>query len=172
MTNLTRLVALVAISITALPVAAETDVNHFTISFISDGAQGRNLSHANYEAAIKRLEHARAGGINGFYATNNLCVAYLKTGAFSKAEDTCTKAVDHISSIRKNERRSSYGAFMGSSYSDMKAIALSNRGVLHALNDELDLAADAFNAALQIESNVQQPEINLARLIEIAEPQS
>lgn len=171
-TKLAKLIALTALTISAGQAFAETDANRFTISFISDAAQGRILSHEKYAAAIERLQRTRVGGINGFFAANNLCVAYLKTGDLDSAEKTCTKAVDQIQSIRRSNKRTGYHAFIGNNYDTLRAIALSNRGVLYAVNDELDMARDAFNAALDIESGIRQPKINLARLTEIANPES
>ena len=46
----------------------------------------------------------------------------------------------------------------------LKAAALSNRGVAYAVAGQNELAHADFEAASKIESRLEEPEINLARL--------
>ena len=52
-------------------------------------------------------------------------------------------------------------------YRRFLSVALSNRGVAYALNGELDLARDDFNAALAIRGTAREAKANLARLAEV-----
>ena len=47
-----------------------------------------------------------------------------------------------------------------------RAIALTNRGVLHALNGQNDLARERFEQALDLKSRERSAEINLSLLDE------
>jgi Flp pilus assembly protein TadD len=79
------------------------------------------------------------------------------------AKNVCNSAVTEIetSLSRKFARNNSAKA---KTYRKFLAIALSNRGVLHALAGDSELARGDFRDALELEARISAPEVNLARL--------
>ncbi len=138
-----------------------------TIAFISNAAQANAIVRKQYDQAIEKLEGASTRGVRGFYAANNLCVAYLKVGDAERAQVACDTAVERIEYLLEN---SHYGLRYASDdeYQRLLAIALSNRGVVNFVNDKPEVARDDFESAIEAETGIRQPQINLARLAELA----
>lgn len=157
----------VTLAFGAATAGAENDEPGYRLAAIQDAAYGRMILADDFASAIDRLEDRSRGGIYGFYAANNLCVAYIKTGALDRADASCATAVDRISTMAEArdfdyEEAAAIRRFM--------AIALSNRGVVRALRGDRDLAAADFEKAIDIKSRLAEPGINLARLERTVNP--
>ena len=160
--------AAAALSLVAVPAAAEQDSPRLTVAFISDAAQGRMITHEKYDRAIEKLEDTGTDGIRGFYAANNLCVSYLKVGEAEKAQLACDTAVMRIERLMKKKHSVAKSRTLAEDYSRLLAVALSNRGVINFINDKPELARDDFEAAIETGSYIREAQINLARLAESA----
>ena len=156
-----------ALLLSAGPASADQADSRLTVAFISDAAQANAIVRKQYDRAIDKLEDAPSRGIRGFYAANNLCVAYLKVGAAEQAQIACDTAVERIQHLVENSRYALRYTTAGD-YQRLLAIALSNRGVVNFMNDKPELARNDFESAIETKSGISQPQINLARMAELA----
>ncbi len=145
--------------------AANADAPVYTMTVFTDAAHGSKVVTGNYEKAIDRLEGAETRYADSVEGQTNLCVAYLKSGELDKASMACSTAVDVI----ENDQRLKLASNLIPGYQRRKletelAIALSNRGVMHAVQGDRELAEADFRRAADLEAKVKAPEINLARL--------
>ena len=157
-----------ALSLFAVPAAAEQDSPRLTVAFISDAAQGATITKAQYDRAITVLEDASKKGVRGFYAANNLCVSYLKVGATEQAQIACDTAVQRIEQLIETAPTATRRSAFAVEYERLLAIALSNRGVINYINDKPELARKDFESAIETGSGIREAQVNLARLAELA----
>ncbi len=142
--------------------AAAGEVESYRVAAIKDSAYGNLIMREEFDTAIERLERRDRKGLPGFYTATNLCVAYIKTASLESAQASCALAVDTIEAVVAGRSRID-------SESELKpvrrylALALSNRGVLHAVSGRDAEAQADFEAAREIESRLEEPSINLAR---------
>ena len=148
---------------------ASAEETGYSVSVIKDAAYGALILDENYEAAIKELEQVEAEGLEAFYAATNLCIAYLKTGELPEAKENCDIAVQEIETVLDTwvpnhalypENQRQRRGFL--------AIALTNRGVVQAVDGNESLAKADFLAATQVRSRLDQPEANLAHFSQMA----
>ncbi len=145
-------------------VEAEEAVLRPTVAFIENAAQGRQITQADYEAAIAGLEDSAAYGMGAFYAANNLCVSYLKLGDLDEARTACDAAVERINALTDAPRRLHLGAVTPADRGRFLAVALSNRGVVSAAGGQKALALADFRAAIEADSRFREAKTNLAWL--------
>jgi hypothetical protein len=157
-----------ALSLLAVPAAAEQEDAQLTVAFISDAAQGKSITKEQYTRAIVDLEDETEKGVRGFYVANNLCVSYLKTGEVEQAQLACDAAVERIQQLIEKSSKSARRGLFAREYGRLFAIALSNRGVINYINDEPELARDDFESAIEMDSSVRQALVNLTRITELA----
>ena len=143
--------------------AVADDTPSYRVAAIKDVAFGDRVLREDYEKAIDLLERRERRGIEAFYTATNLCVAYIKTGAQEEAEASCNSAVEQIEYVLAQRGRIDSPTEMQAARR-LKAAALSNRGVAYAVAGQNELAHADFEAASKIESRLEEPEINLARL--------
>jgi Flp pilus assembly protein TadD len=126
-------------------------------------AGAESAGPGDYVDAIDKIKTSNRRSIHNYYAATNLCVAYIMTHDLEGAKNVCNSAVTEIetSLSRKFARNNSAKA---KTYRKFLAIALSNRGVLHALAGDSELARGDFRDALELEARISAPEVNLARL--------
>ena len=163
-TGLLRSSATIILALSASTAAAAPVNPQYTVGVINDYALGRSILAQKYDKAIGKLAARETSGIKGFYIANNLCVAYLKSGQLEAAQSVCDRAVTTIEAILEEHsaRRSNSPKMLG--YRKYLAVALSNRGVVFAVNGAPQLAREDFVAALETQAYVQIAENNLARL--------
>ena len=125
----------------------------YSLAIIVDAAEGRSVKRGSYEQAIGRLSSAkRYSRSDKFARQTNLCVAYTKTGDLENAEIACDKAVTMVADSAADE-------------SDRNlALALTNRGVLRAIQGETELALADFESAFDLRYYVRLAKTNLARV--------
>lgn len=158
-----RPTALLASLIAAAPLAAEEADPAYTMTVIIDAAHGSKVAAGKYERAIEKIT-ARKTARDAYYRQTNLCVAYTKTGELEKATEACEAALA-ITLGGKKPRSSYLGTVPSERIERMYlAVALSNLGVLHAAKGSPDFARRSFREALELETGLSAPKINLARL--------
>ncbi len=142
--------------------AAAGEAESYRLAAIKDTAYGSLILREQFDTAIERLERRERKGIYGFYTATNLCVAYLKTASLENAAESCALAVDTIEDVMADRSRGDADPAL---YSVRRflALALSNRGVMHAVSGRDAEAQADFEAARAIESRLKEPSINLAR---------
>ncbi len=142
--------------------AAERD-QAFTMTVIHDAYFGRKVIAGDYETAIDRIHPRGDGSAASFEAHTNLCVAYVKAGEIDRAEAACDAAVE--AAWKQTSRVARFGASYDEKiWREYAAVALSNRGVLHAVAGRPELAQADFSKALELQTRSDTPGSNLARL--------
>lgn len=157
-----------ALSLFAVPAAADQESHRLTVAFISDAAHGKTIAKENYDQAITKLEDKTGKGMRGFYAANNLCVSYLKVGDAEQAQIACETAVERIEKLIEAAPKTSRRPRLIGEYDRLLAIALSNRGVVNYINDNPELARQDFESAIDTNAGIREAQVNLARLAELA----
>ena len=156
---------LIAATASVLSAPAAAKELSYTMAVISDRAHGAKVVAGDYDEAIDLVAGKQRRGLAAFEASTNLCVAYTKSRQIEHATDACDSAVKEARKRLANVRRST--SYLNSG--DIKhvrnlALALSNRGVLHATQGETELARAAFAEAIELKTGVDTAKINLARL--------
>lgn len=144
---------------------AEDGKIHYTLTAIEDVSYGEAVVAGDYDAAIDGILSSAKGSRGGFEAQTNLCVAYTRSGDFEKADSSCDVALAAL----KQRRRTSTATGLAPSYSRRTyekylSLALSNRGVLRAVNGKPDLAREDFERAARLNFGLDVADINLAKL--------
>lgn len=160
-TRLSRPLALVASLAIAAPLAAEETDEVYTMTVIVDAAHGTKVAAGNYERAIEKITAATRSR-DAYSKQTNLCVAYTKTGALEKATAACEAALAIMLDGRKP--RSTYFAPAEQADRVYLALALSNLGVLQAAKGSTDKARATFLRAVELDTDLSAPKINLARV--------
>jgi tetratricopeptide (TPR) repeat protein len=129
----------------------------YVMTVIGDRAAGEQLISGAYAQAIENLTATTVTRSSRFAAANNLCVAYTKTNRLSEAERACRAAI--------RSSKATYTSWYDvNSTRDFYAVALSNRGVIHAVSGDTEQARQDFRAAMRISSALRAPAENLAAL--------
>lgn len=158
-----KLLCGLSITLACTPAWSDPGTLKYTMTVLRDTAYGVKIMEQDYEQAIDKINQ-RSGRYDKFSKGTNLCVAYTKSGELDLADEACNAAVVAASNA-KLDRPS--GAFSNAVYEARLrnlAIALSNRGVLHAVTGKSEKARDDFDAALALETRLAAPKVNLARL--------
>lgn len=103
-----------------------------------------------------------AGAASRFESLTQICVASLKCGELAAARSACDRAV--IASRAHDLGTPIYGSPDREARTTRRVIALTNRGVVHAISDDEQAAARDFEAALQLNADQREPRANLAYL--------
>lgn len=153
---------LIAALVAGTAFAAERE-SAYTMTVIHDAYFGSKVIAGDYRAAIDRIRPKGDGSAAAFEAHTNLCVAYVKSGEIERAKPACDTAVE---AARKQAERAvkfapSYGE---KNWREFEAVALSNRGVLHVVLGEPELARRDFARALELRTRIDAPDSNLERL--------
>ena len=161
--RLARPLAAAAALFAGAPLAAQAADPAYTMTVIIDAAHGSKVAAGKYERAIEKIT-ARKGTRDAYSRHTNLCVAYTKMGELDKATEACEAAL--AVTLGGEKPRSGYFGSTQSERADRVylALALSNLGVLHAAKGSPDFARRSFREALQLETGLSAPKINLARL--------
>ncbi len=149
--------------------AAAGEAESYRLAAIKDTAYGSLILREQFDTAIERLERRDRKGIHGFYTATNLCVAYVKTASLENAAASCALAVDTIEGVLAARSRADTAPELHS-VRRFLALALSNRGVMHAVSGRDAEAQADFEAARDIESRLKEPSINLARHVATVTP--
>lgn len=135
----------------------------FTMTVIHDAYFGKKVVAGDYRSAIERIRAKPDNSAASFEAHTNLCVAFVKAGEIDRAGPACNAAVE--AARKQAERASKFAPSYGEeNWREYEAVALSNRGVLHAVAGEPELARLDFSEALQLRTSIDAPGSNLARL--------
>lgn len=161
--RLSRPLALAAYLVAAGPLAAEEADPAYTMTVIVDAAHGSKVAAGKYERAIEKIIAGKSSR-NAYSKQTNLCVAYTKTGALEKATAACEAALAIM--LDGAKPRSNVLTATPSEKHDRVylALALSNLGVLHAAKGNTDIARSTFREAVELDTGLSAPRINLARL--------
>jgi Flp pilus assembly protein TadD len=158
-----RSVALLLTALSCFSATVSADETAFTMTTIIDSAHGAEIVAGKYEQAIEKIA-AIDDDESKFFNSTNLCVAYTKTGNVADAVLACDTAIEQANSMSFD--RQSYLSRHAQERMRNKylALALSNRGVLHAATGDVELARQDFVEALGVSARLSVVKTNLARL--------
>ena len=132
--------------------------SNFEMKVVKDEASGMKILDGDLDQAIDEISRSDIRPGERFFAENNLCVAYTLTARFDSAERACNDAIDAVKPA--GERRSAQDPLRAR----YRAIALSNRGVLHAMTGDPRLARADFANAKKLRTGIRAPAVNLEYL--------
>lgn len=165
---------LIASMLTVQAQADEQPDTPLTMIVLKDTAYGTSIALGNYQRAISKLTASVKGGRDKFATYNNLCVAYAKSKDLTSALEACDAALAVVKKrdISTKARNRGYDQRYAQYQADL-AVALSNRGVLLAVDGKDAAAAQAFEDALNLDTRYSSNiEGNLSRLETKALPDS
>jgi tetratricopeptide (TPR) repeat protein len=140
------------------PIAlGEETPSAYVMTVVHDQADGDQVIAGAYNMAIRNITSGTGKGVRKFAAQNNLCVAYAKTNKLPQAAEACSRA------LLANEPIYA-AAYDATSKRDLRAVALSNRGVIHAVSGDAGRAREDFKAAMRLSSALASAAENLAVL--------
>lgn len=146
--------------------AASAEEPAFTMTTIIDTAYGEEVAAGKYVQAIGKITQTK-GKVDAFFESTNLCVAYTKTGNVDEASLACDAAVKQADGMSYDRRIDLPKSYQESIRKKYLAMALSNRGVLHAVTGDVRLAHQDFVEALRFKKHTTVVKTNLARLGEV-----
>ena len=135
----------------------------YTMTVIRDAAQGATVVQGDYEKAVARITGRRVA-LNPFAGFTNLCVAYAKIGKIDEADDACDTALAIVRDPNWEHRSGVMTGYGERTRRKYLALALSNRGVLHAIRGDESAAEQSFDEAIKLDQRNTAPRVNLARL--------
>ncbi len=164
--GLTRVFVIVAGLFAALSAQADGQPPQgFVMTVYSDAAQGDKILGGSTAEAIEKLSAKQGARSKYLQAQVNLCVAYAQTKQLDLAVEACDSAIESSAKeARRIERAKRFGRDSERVANTGRAIALSNRGVLHALAGERQRAEQMFEMAVALQSNEASALANLAVL--------
>ena len=162
---------LVSLCATVTVQASERPAEGYIMTVYEDLAQGQAILVGSPGAVIDALTATDSDRKLSFAEKVNLCVAYTKVKRIDDATVACDAAMmaSHKEAQRIRRMTSKLYANPGDAR-DVVMLALSNRGVLHALTGEQEKARELFEQALDLPSRRSDSQIrtsaaqNLARL--------
>ncbi|MDH3620504.1 MAG: hypothetical protein OER91_06425 [Gammaproteobacteria bacterium] len=159
------LVALLGFLGTAYAQAEEPSTDGYIMTVYSNMAHGEKILDGSENKAISKLargDNQRAGYLEGQI---NLCVAYTKAKEVERATEACDSAIElSLKDQKRRKRTTSFGRYSIRVAETGRAIALTNRGVLHAIVGEAAQARAKFEMAMELQSTEQSAKTNLALL--------
>lgn len=166
-----RSIALLFTALSCVSATASADEPVFTMTTIIDSAHGAEIAAGEYEQAIEKIA-AVNDGVDTFFYSTNLCVAYTKTGNLDDALLACEAAVEQADSISFDWRSDLSKSSQERSRRKFLALALSNRGVLRAAMGDVELARQDFVEAQSARARLSVVKTNLARLDKVEAPKT
>lgn len=147
--------------------AEEGRMDGYVMTVYSNVAHGSAILDGKSEKVVERLVRRSERSSGNLASHINLCVAYAKIKQLDKATAACDSAIAvSLSEADRLERLDMFGRRTTMVAETGRAIALTNRGVLHAITGESDEARAMFELAMQLESAEESARLNLSRLDE------
>lgn len=151
--------AIAALTVSVCSYAGETKPAYIMTAYL-DSAHGRKVVNGQYARAIDKITTSSARRASTFESKANLCVAYANTGDYDSATEVCDEA---LAKVRQRVGNKPTRELPRIDRIDL-AIALTNRGVLHALTGDLQRARVAFLEARELKARRSVVDSNLDRL--------
>ena len=130
------LAATIAISCSA---SAMAEISTFKVAVIKDTTASQEIISGDLEASITQLT---LNNKNTFENNTGLCVAYLKSKNVEKSESACTAAIESISSVGYDKKKTY-----------LQSLSYSNRAIARYLKNDFTGAMDDLSVATSINSN-------------------
>ena len=161
-----KLAVLLGLFAAASAQAGDAAAQGYIMTVFSDLAHGEEILMGASGEAIAKLSRDKRSASKQLEDQINLCVAYAKTNQFDEAIAACDSAIDTSAKMARRIKRSGlYGRESVRMAATGRAIALTNRGVLHAIAGERERARELFETAVELRSNDSAAELNLTYLV-------
>ena len=145
--------------------AEEGQLDGYVMTVYSNVAHGSAILDGKSEKVVDKLVRRSERNSRNLASYINLCVAYAKTKQLDKATRACDTAIAaRVSEADRLEKHDVFGRQTTMVADTGRAIAHTNRGVLHAISGEHDEARVMFEMAMQLESSEESAQQNLTRL--------
>jgi hypothetical protein len=142
--------------------AGEDQPDAYIMTVYSDVAHGTDIIDGAPQEVISKLSRKFDARSNELAGQVNLCVAYTKMKQLEKAMEVCDSAIAAaLKDARQMERSNIFGRQTTIVADTGRAIALTNRGVLHAVTGEKAKARLMFEMALMLKSKEESARANL-----------
>lgn len=121
----------------------------FKVVVIKNALGTRSIIKGEYEKSLTDLKTTKKPMTNlevkvsAFETQMGLCVANVKLGHYTTADNACTKAIEYISNTKLDLGRTAY----------LASLAYSNRGIVKHYMDDRAGAFKDFNTALSLDDN-------------------
>lgn len=159
------LAALVGLTFTIAAQAAEFAPRGYVMTVYENMSGGSAILDGATEDVIPRLVERKDRGSSFLANQVNLCVAYAKATQIDAAADACDSAITaSVKEAKRLNRSELFGRRTARIADTGRAIALTNRGVLHALEGEVEKARTLFELAIELDSAEESAKHNLVRL--------
>jgi tetratricopeptide (TPR) repeat protein len=147
--------------------AEEGQLDGYVMTVYSNVAHGSAILDGKSDKVVEKLVRRSERSDRSLASHINLCVAYAKMKQLDKATRACDSAIAvSVNEADRLERLDTFGRRTTMVADTGRAIALTNRGVLHAITGESDEARAMFEMAMQLESTEESAQLNLTRLDE------
>lgn len=126
---------------------------------------GAEIESGQIDTAISALESELAPSDATYIRSNNLCVAYIKARNLAKATSACDEAVLQVQKASEAQAAEKYTPREKRiSLREDMAVALSNQGVVLALNGDTEQAENLFRKSIELVRRNKMVQTNLKRL--------
>jgi Flp pilus assembly protein TadD len=150
-----KLATIVALSVlSSSPFLAFAANNGYKMTLIEDTPGVTTIQAGQLAQGISEVTNYRGATADSFSLQMSLCVAYSRLNQIDQAQSACSKAVTLAQST---------SAMPADAKREMRALAYSNRGVMHVLASNKVAALDDFKRAVSLNANAINQH-NLARL--------
>lgn len=151
--NRATLTALLWLAAAGTTQASENSAGRFVMTVYEDMAQGRAILEGSADEVIDVLMEEKGAEEFSFEENVNLCVAFTQVKRIREAMRACDAAVSASHEKARRIRRTASPVYTPvREAKDVLAIALGNRGVLHAITGEREQARELFEKALDLQS--------------------
>lgn len=162
MTHVTTLIVSALLTATAVfPLQANADEEQqmkFEMVVIANQAFGDLVSNGKYELAVRRITGRR--NFAPYATATNLCAALTMLGKYDQAEPRCDEAIKLAEKQPVPAPRGWKGI---NQVAAKRAVAYSNRGVMHILRGNVSGAEKDFVTAIERKADLGAPTRNLAK---------
>ena len=149
----TTLMTLVWLAAASSVHANDQPAGRFVMTVYENKAQGRAILEGSPQAIIDRVAKENGDAGLSFEENVNLCVALTQVKRVADATQACDAAVHASHKEARRIKRMASPAFVPSGETkDVIVLALTNRGVLHAITGEHDKARELFEEALDLQT--------------------
>lgn len=126
---------------------------------------GPEIESGKVDAAIEALESEEPADPDDYERSSNLCVAYIKAKDLQKATNACDEAVRQVQNQTDSLAEKKFVPRKKRvALKEDLAVALSNQGVVTALNGDLEQAEKLFQESIELVSRDKMVKGNLERL--------
>ena len=147
--------------------AGEGSPDGYVMTVYSDTRHGSAVLEGSPDDVISKLMRDHDDNPKYLADLISLCVAYTRTKQIDRAVEACDYAIAAADKeARRLERSSPFSGYRTREADTGRAIALTNRGVLHAVSGQSDQARAMFEQALGLKSREASAATNLSLLDE------